>query len=58
MAQPVETATDYDLSVLVVSIGCIFRSGNAPTLNINAIWSESTKSYLKSMLIAVIEFNH
>ncbi len=46
---PVNLHSLYDLSVLVVSIGCILRSGIVPTLNINAIWSESIKSYLKSL---------
>ncbi len=33
---------------ILVSIGCILRSGNVPTLNINAIWSESIESYLNN----------
>ena len=34
---------------ILVWIGCILRSGNVPALNINAIWSESIKSYLKKI---------
>ena len=32
---------------IFVSIGCILRAGNVPMLTINAIWSESIKSYFK-----------
>ncbi len=51
---PVNFHSLYDLSVLVqilVSFVCILRSGNVPTLNINALWSGSIKSYLKMLFV-------
>ncbi len=37
------------LMLILVSIGCILRTGSCPPLNTNAIWSLSIKSYLNSM---------
>ncbi len=50
---PVNYHSLYGLSVLVENKKS-GGPGNVPTLNINAIWSESIKSYLKLILLILM----